>query len=108
MEIMEDREFVEEIQRKYNIPAEYILKQRRMLGREYWIPSRKIKPEFTFETLIGFLIMTQMVESSLGWLIEDLYYSDDPHFKKKVLEIDTVAEFVYYSAIYDGVIVVFH
>lgn len=104
---MDDSAFVEDIQRRHNLPPEYITKLRRRLGREHGVPYKKIKPDDTIESLENCMLFPNVHENSVDYLVEDLYYSDNPRYKKKIIDLETVADYIYYSAILDKILLVF-
>ena len=110
LDIIEDPAFVREMEKRFYVPEEYTISKRRELGKKLRIPYKKLSPDFEIASLKDSWILSSVWETSvflLESLIEDLYYCENSPFYKEKLLIDTVSEYIYYSAINEGVLLVF-
>lgn len=110
LDIMEDPDFVREMEKRFYVPEEYIISKRRELGKKLRIPYQKLSPGFEIANLKDSWVFSSVWEKSiflLESLIEDLYYYENSPFYKEKLFIATVEEFIYYSAINEGALMVF-
>ena len=106
LEFTEDHIFVEKLKENFNIPDVYILEKRSYIGKKLRIPYKKLSPDFKLPLLKNCWFLAQGNDASMrliGDLSEDLYYAGDSPLYKKKIKIETVGEYIYYSAVYDGI-----
>ncbi len=107
LEYIEDHFFVEIFRKEFDVPEDYILEKRRFIGKKLRLPYKKLSPDFKMYILEDCWFLNQGNDASVrlpGELSEDLYYSGDSPLYKKEIKIETIAEYIYYSAIYDGIV----
>lgn len=107
---VEDDEFVEVFLENFYAPKDYVIAQRHKLARQLWVPVNILAPDFKFGVLEDCWILKSDGETS-EFLIELLCdhlskYIESPLYGEE-LNIETVSEYIYYSAIRDGVILIF-
>ena len=105
-----DDEFVEEFLKIFYAPKEYVIAQRHKLARQLWVSFKILAPDFKFGVLEDCRILVPDGDKS-ALLIELLSdhlskYIESPLYGEE-LNIETVSEYIYYSAIRDGVLLVF-
>ena len=110
LEEVEDEAFVEEFLKSFHAPQEYVIAKRRKLARQLHVPYKKLAPNYKFGTIGDCWILTADGDKSM-FLIECLTdylskYIDSPFYGEEI-SIETVSEYIYYSAIRDGALFVF-
>jgi hypothetical protein len=106
--VMNNSEFVDIIHHAFGLPDDYILSNRKTLSKWMKIPVEKLLPEFRITDMKS-CVDWDVYENDAGLLIEELL--EILHIGKKFsfeelqeLKIDTVSDYIYYSAISDGLL----
>ncbi len=105
---MSERDFLKAIKIKLGVSNEYAVKKRKFLSRQMWIPVDKILPDFRIvdvKNCLEGIIFKHKSDELISDLIDDLYYSKRfSETEAKKLVIETVTDYIYYSAVLDGII----
>ena len=105
---MSDTDFITGIKKnvKCNLDETQILKLRKLLVKKLWIPYNKISPDLKLNDF-GESIFNFYLRKDTDYLVEDTL--EDLFYRKKfsleevrAIHIETVSDYIYYSAIVDG------
>lgn len=102
---IDDKSFINEMKKRGEMDETYILKIRKLLSKSLWIPYDKIYPSLKFDALdecFEQFTPTSKIAEIIGYLQEDLYHQKKLSFEDaRRLKIETVSDFIYFSAILD-------
>jgi hypothetical protein len=105
---MSNQFFVGIINKEFEIPEDYILRMRKYLSKELKMPANKIFPDFILANVKSCLewnIFTNESKELKGYLSERLYWNKKMSYEETLeLKIETVLDYIYYSAILDGIL----